>query len=190
MDVATGWAGLMVGGIKRVSDHCLSAEHAYTRREVAECQESHDRGLYAETMVARLTLIEEELSRRERLVKYGGPPVRGLPNIKERIDKVKSSIDILAVADLIGIQTEWRHAGNSIQYACPAHGDGTDRNPSGVLNLGKNRWHCFGCNSGGDMFDLLIAWGKTGNLIESLEWLESHCGIVIEKPEHRRGIEV
>ena len=116
--------------------------------------------------------------------------MRSLPAIGERVDKVKASIDILSVADLIGVVTEWRQHGKSIRYSCPVHGDGTDRNPSGVMSIDKGKWHCFGCNSGGDMFDLLIAWGKTGNLIESLEWLESHCGIVIEKPEHRRGIEV
>lgn len=31
-----------------------------------------------------------------------------------------------------------------------------DRNPSASVNLGKGRYHCFGCEVSGDVYDLLM----------------------------------
>lgn len=187
---AEGWAGFITRGIKRESDAGLLADLDYSRREVAEMVETKDFGLYHDTMRVKVRVLEDEKSRRERLVAFGGPAVRGLPGILERVEKVKASIDLLSVADLLGLSYPTYQLGQRVRYACPLHGDGTDRNPSGMLNLDRNTWHCFGCNVGGDIFDLLIAWRKADTFLEALKWVEAHCGIVVPRQGHSSGLDL
>ena len=51
-------------------------------------------------------------------------------------------------------------------YICPLCGSGTGRNKTGAFSILGERWTCFSCNEGGDLFDLI---GKH----EGLEFIES-----------------
>ena len=178
MTEAEGWAALMVDNLKRWPDADLLADLEYSRREVAELVEASDQSFYLGVMRVKIARMETELARRQGLVAFGGPAVRSLPSIQERVDRVKAAIDILAVADLVGLRYIGHPTGRTVRYACPVHGDGNDRNPSGILNLDRNTWHCFGCAAGGSVFDLLIARRVVPTFLQALDWLEAHCGIV------------
>ncbi|KKM67808.1 hypothetical protein LCGC14_1467430 [marine sediment metagenome] len=174
-----GWASLILEDMRRLTDPELAAELVYWEREKVEHGSPVDQRC--------VEMLRSEVSRRERLATMGSPQYRGDPvRLQERIDRVKECIDILAVADLLGIGYPDHQVGQQVRYSCPVHGDGTDRNPSGVLHLDTNRWHCFGCNSGGSMFDLLIAFGKAPHFLAALHWLEAHCGIAPPKVESRK----
>lgn len=40
-------------------------------------------------------------------------------------------------------------------YKCPLCASGTGQNGTGAFSIKGNRWHCFSCNEGGDIFDLV-----------------------------------
>lgn len=45
-----------------------------------------------------------------------------------------------------------KRAGSELKACCPFHGE---RTPSFTIYSGGDRWHCFGCGSGGDLFDFI-----------------------------------
>ena len=112
---------------------------------------------------------------------FGGPPLRDKPSgIHEAIEAVNACMGILSVFDSLGIET-LPALSNRVRYRCPLHGDGTDREPSGMLYLDTNRWWCFGCNAGGDMIQAVRAFsalrlGHAYGFREALAWLTSQCG--------------
>ena len=65
------------------------------------------------------------------------------------VEKVKSKIDIV---ELIGEHIALKKAGRNFKALCPFHGEKT---PSFVVSAERQIWHCFGCNSGGDIFTFL-----------------------------------
>lgn len=80
------------------------------------------------------------------------------------------SIDILEVADLLGIGLRHRTA------LCVNH---NDSHPSLHFWPGSNTCHCFACGWGGDVIDLVM---KRENLsfVEACQWLGRRYGIPIE----------
>ena len=67
---------------------------------------------------------------------------------------LKKQISIAAVLEDQGLLSRFRRQGNQLFGPCPIHqGD----NPNAfVISLSKNLYHCFtGCNSGGDVIDLV-----------------------------------
>ncbi|MCB9798172.1 DNA primase [Candidatus Nomurabacteria bacterium] len=73
---------------------------------------------------------------------------------------IKQKIDIV---DLIGEYIELKPAGINHKGLCPFHGEKT---PSFMVNRDRQRWHCFGCNKGGDAFTFVEE-------IEGLEFVEA-----------------
>ncbi len=65
---------------------------------------------------------------------------------KERIEHIKSTIDMVALAQAKGITM--KKNGKSYLGLCPFH---NDTNPSLSITPLKNEWHCFGCGKGGDV---------------------------------------
>lgn len=53
-------------------------------------------------------------------------------------------------------------------YVCPLCGSGTGPNGTGAFSIKDESWHCFSCEEGGDIFDLI---GKYENLAEYSEQL-------------------
>lgn len=157
---------LMKAEYRRILDDDLAAERAYVERELIEINDPElEVGL-----THRLAVLKDEEGRRRRLASRGGPLYKGRASIsKERIARVKDGLDI---ADLIArdLDIAWMR-GDRTWFFCPAHGDGHDRNPSLVAYESQGRWWCYGCNSGGDGIDWLIA--KRGlSFREAVEELE------------------
>jgi DNA primase catalytic core len=65
---------------------------------------------------------------------------------KERIAHIKSTVDMVALAEAKGIRM--KKNGKSWFGLCPFH---NDKNPSFSVTPAKNEWHCFGCDKGGDV---------------------------------------
>lgn len=74
--------------------------------------------------------------------------------------QIKQKIDIV---ELIGEYIELKSAGINHKGLCPFHGEKT---PSFMVNRDRQRWHCFGCNKGGDVFTFIQD-------IEGLEFVEA-----------------
>lgn len=58
------------------------------------------------------------------------------------------------------------------KYNCPLCHSGNRRNGTGAFSIDRNnptQWHCFSCNEGGDLFDLI---GKVENLPEYKDQIE------------------
>lgn len=53
---------------------------------------------------------------------------------------------------VVGASVKLRRAGRELVGCCPLH---DDRSPSFTIFDGGARWHCFGCNLGGDVLDYL-----------------------------------
>lgn len=58
---------------------------------------------------------------------------------------------------IVGHYVEVTVVSGSYKYRCPIHGDD---HPSGQLYPVEGKWHCFGCNRGGDVFDFLMIYGR------------------------------
>jgi len=124
----------------------------------------------------RLQIIEGELERRRRLEAFGGPTALNSGRITLEIVaelKLRISIVDLITEDL----GEPAHMGlDRSLFHCSLHGDGVDRHASLTAYETEQRFWCFGCNQGGDIFDwLLIARGQEWR--PSVEFLARRCGI-------------
>jgi DNA primase len=67
---------------------------------------------------------------------------------------IKNQVSIKEVVDHYGLQLRARKGGDELVGLCPFHGPGKSRDPF-RLSLSKNNWHCFQCDRGGNVIDLV-----------------------------------
>ncbi len=63
---------------------------------------------------------------------------------------IKEKLDIV---ELIGETVQLKKAGTTFKGLCPFHGEKT---PSFTVTPTRERWHCFGCGRGGDIFNFVM----------------------------------
>jgi len=63
---------------------------------------------------------------------------------------IKEKLDIV---ELIGETVQLKKAGTTYKGLCPFHGEKT---PSFTVTPTRERWHCFGCGRGGDVFNFVM----------------------------------
>lgn len=70
-------------------------------------------------------------------------------------DEIKARLDI---TDIIGEYVNLTRRGRDWWGLCPLHDEKT---PSFSVSPGKQIFHCFGCNQGGDIFDFIMKYHNT-----------------------------
>ncbi|UCG39547.1 MAG: DNA primase, partial [bacterium] len=71
---------------------------------------------------------------------------------EDSIARVKEASDIVQV---IGRHVELKRAGSSFKALCPFH---QEKTPSFMVNPARQIFHCFGCNTGGDVIRFLMLY--------------------------------
>jgi len=97
------------------------------------------------------------------------------------IDEVKQRTDIVEV---VSRYVSLKKAGRNLVGLCPFH---SEKHPSFFIYPEQQSWHCFGCNTGGDVFSFVI---KKENIDfgEALRLLAERAGVTIpSKFEREEG---
>ena len=63
---------------------------------------------------------------------------------------IKEKLDIV---EIVGESVQLKKAGTIFKGLCPFHGEKT---PSFTVTPARERWHCFGCGRGGDVFNFIM----------------------------------
>jgi DNA primase len=66
------------------------------------------------------------------------------------VDEVKERLDI---AEVVGKQVRLEKSGRYFKGLCPFH---TEKTPSFYVFPDNQRWHCFGCGRGGDIYNFVM----------------------------------
>ncbi len=69
---------------------------------------------------------------------------------------LRSSIRLAEVLELIDYEPRTRQ-GQQLRGRCPLHGSRSPTSRSFAAHLGKNVYHCFVCQAGGNALDLWVA---------------------------------
>jgi DNA primase len=95
--------------------------------------------------------------------------------VESPVEQVRAGIDIV---DLISQHVSLKKYGRTFKAICPFHNEKT---PSFVVFPDTQRWHCFGCGEGGDIFTFLM---KIENMTfaDALRRLADRIGVVITRP--------
>ncbi len=96
------------------------------------------------------------------------------------IDEVKQKTDIVEV---VSRYVSLKKAGRNLSGLCPFH---SEKHPSFFVYPEQQSWHCFGCNTGGDVFSFVM---KKENMDfgETLRLLAERAGVTIPSKFEREG---
>ena len=88
------------------------------------------------------------------------------------VDEVKERLDL---AEVIGRHVHLQKSGRYLKGLCPFH---TEKTPSFYIFPDSQRWHCFGCGKGGDLFNFVMEY-------EGLDFRTA-----LEELAHQAGVEL
>ena len=92
------------------------------------------------------------------------------------LEEIKNRLDIV---DLISEYVNLKHAGQNWKGLCPFH---TEKTPSFTVSPSKQIYHCFGCNSGGDIFSFLVKYENV-SFPEAVNILAKKAGVTIKSSQ-------
>ncbi|MBI5741323.1 MAG: DNA primase [Nitrospirae bacterium] len=95
------------------------------------------------------------------------------------LEEIKSRIDIV---DLVSEYVGLKHAGQNWKGLCPFH---TEKTPSFTVSPSKQIYHCFGCNSGGDIFSFLVRYENI-SFPEAVSILAKKAGVTLKADQKDR----
>jgi DNA primase len=93
-----------------------------------------------------------------------------MPAYDNTLEDIKNRLDIV---DLISEYISLKKAGQNWKGLCPFH---TEKTPSFTVSPAKQIFHCFGCNTGGDIFSFLTRYENL-TFPEALNVLAKRAGV-------------
>ena len=88
----------------------------------------------------------------------------------DEVDQIREKIDLVAfIQEFLPL----KKAGRNFRANCPFHNEKT---PSFMVNPERQRWHCFGCQKGGDAYTFLMEYERL-EFPEALRTLSKRTGI-------------
>src|SRR2546428_13319474 len=93
-------------------------------------------------------------------------------------DRVKQQAGIVRV---VGEYIRVKKSGQNFTGLCPFH---AEKSPSFAVHPAKQKYHCFGCGVGGDVFDFIARIEKT-DFLGATKILAARAGVSLERlPDH------
>jgi len=96
------------------------------------------------------------------------------------IDEVKQRTDIVEV---VSRYVSLKKAGRNLSGLCPFH---SEKHPSFFVYPEQQSWHCFGCNTGGDVFSFVMK-KESMDFGETLHLLAEKAGVTIPSKFEQEG---
>ncbi len=90
--------------------------------------------------------------------------------------RIKDNIDIVG---FISEYVQLKPAGVNKKGLCPFH---KEKSPSFMVSAERQRWHCFGCSKGGDIFEF-VQEIEGMDFIEALKFLADRAGIELTQKQ-------
>lgn len=148
----------MVGDSFTSRKHWLKAckeNIQWAEKQLKEATDVKDRFHWKWLITINKRQLKELEPQQPRPVKYKGT---------SPIQKIKQTVDII---DVIGLYTPLRGNGRQYYGHCPFH---KDHSPSLSVDRGKQLWHCFPCDKGGDVIDFVKQVGSLDTR-DAIKWI-------------------
>jgi DNA primase len=102
---------------------------------------------------------------------------------RDKIDRIKSQIDIAAVIAERGIKL--KRVGRTLFGLCPFH---EEKTPSLAISSHRGLFHCFGCNVGGDVIGFVIRFDRV-SFLAAVRLLAERAHVTLDdgQPAAARG---
>ena len=164
---------LLFPEIKYYTDNDLESWRVYVLRELIEAKLGKVEKWQTDQLRAWQNVLDEERDRRVELAKHGAPSYKGENRIAPgQVEALKrhytGDMFVSLFQRITGFQL-FPGNNSNMKYRCTLHGE--DKQPSGVLYLSEGRYYCYGCNTGGDIFQLLYAFEPHLGFVEAVKQL-------------------
>ncbi len=98
---------------------------------------------------------------------------------EEVINEIRSRIDIV---EIVAEHVMLTKSGSNYTGLCPFH---SEKSPSFTVSPDKQLFYCFGCGTGGNVFNFLMLW-ENYSFPEAVEYLAKRTGVLLPDGQERK----